>query len=452
MTITEGAPQLDAERFTGSAMEPSGITIDAPVRVPTERYTSPEFAALENELMWPKTWVVACTLDHVAEPGDFFEFRFGWNSVIVVRGDDGALRAFQNTCRHRGNALCSGSGSGLTEIRCGYHRWAWDLQGSLREVPSRRGFGVIRNDDLPLFPVQVDTWGRLIFVNLDVDAAPLADWLEGVPADIAWANPDEFRATFVTTTPVRCNWKVVSEGFSETYHVQGLHREMLGSMDDVNSGQRFWGRQGVSYQPYGVPSPRLGRDVSDAAVWESFVVTQGGRMGPDYGEGGARTGEVPEVPEGSTLQDVIAQKIREHQATKGADLSGYDTDQILRLSQYNLFPNTTVLVTADMWTVLTSRPGPTPDQAELVMMHLERASSAEAPRVKPFDVVVPAEQASFGYVLDQDLHILERMQLGLHQRNMDEIMLSREECRIINMHRSLEEFLNLPSGGRLADR
>ena len=95
-------------------------------------------------------------------------------------GDDGELRGFQNACGHRGNALCSGSGSGLTELRCGYHRWAWDLQGQLREVPSRKGFGVIRNDDLPLFPVQVDTWGRLVFVNLDLDAAPLADWLEGV--------------------------------------------------------------------------------------------------------------------------------------------------------------------------------------------------------------------------------------------------------------------------------
>jgi choline monooxygenase len=452
MTITEGAPQLDAERFVGSAMEPSGITIDAPVRIPTERYLSPQFAALENELMWPKVWIVACTLDHVADPGDFFEMRFGWNSVIVVRGDDGVLRAFQNACRHRGNALCQGSGSGLSELRCGYHRWAWDLQGKLREVPSRKGFGVIRNDDMPLFPVQVDTWGRLVFINLDMDAAPLAEWLEGVPADIAWAKPDEFRAAYVTTTPVRCNWKVVSEGFSETYHVQGLHREMLGSIDDVNSGQRFWGRQGVSYQPYGVPSPRLGRDVADDVVWESFIVTQGGRMGPDYGEGGAKVADVPAVPEGSTLQDVIAEMIRTHQSTMGADLSGYDTDQVLRLSQYNLFPNTTVLVTADMFTVLTSRPGPTPDQAELVMMHLIRSSGADAPRMKVMDVTVPTEQAHFGYVLDQDLHILERMQLGLHQRALGEIVLSREECRIINMHRSLEEFLALAPGGRLADR
>src|SRR5690606_3835779 len=121
---------------------------------------------------------------------------------------------------------------------------------------------------------------------------------EGVPDDIAWARPEEYRCTYATTTPVACNWKVVSEGFSETYHVQGLHREMLGSMDDVNSGQRFWGRQGVSYQPYGVPSPRLGRRVDDKTVWDSFVVTQGGRMGPQFAPGEAGADEVPAVPEG----------------------------------------------------------------------------------------------------------------------------------------------------------
>ena len=66
-----------------------------------------------------------------------------------------------------------------------------------------------------------------------------------------------------------------------------------------------------------------------------------------------------------TLQDVIAQKIRDHQATMvGVDLSGYDTAQITHLSQYNLFPNTTVLVSADLFTVMTARPGPSPDEAE----------------------------------------------------------------------------------------
>ena len=98
-----------------------------PTLVPAQRYYSADFARLEVERMWPKVWQFACTVDHVAEPGDYFEYRCGPYSVLIVRGDDGELRAFQNVCRHRGNSLCAGSGSDLRELRCGYHGWTWDL-------------------------------------------------------------------------------------------------------------------------------------------------------------------------------------------------------------------------------------------------------------------------------------------------------------------------------------
>ena len=114
------------------------------VSIPAARYTSSAFAALESERLWPRVWQLACSLDHVANPGDFHEFRIGALSVLVVRGDDLELRAFQNSCRHRGSALCEGTGLGLTEIRCPFHRWTYDLTGALREVPSRREFGDAR--------------------------------------------------------------------------------------------------------------------------------------------------------------------------------------------------------------------------------------------------------------------------------------------------------------------
>src|SRR3954468_18605995 len=193
-----------------------------PTRIPAARYTSPAFAELEHERLWPHVWQIACTVDHVAHPGDVYELRCGWLSVLIVRGDDGELRAFQNACRHRGNSLCEGMSSGLTELRCPFHRWTWDLAGQLREVPSRRGFGALRNEDLPLVPVSVDVWGPLVFVNVDLDAEPLLDFLDGVPADAAWARLDEFRTVATTSTPVAANWKVVADGFSETYHIQGL--------------------------------------------------------------------------------------------------------------------------------------------------------------------------------------------------------------------------------------
>ncbi len=216
----------------------------------------------------PDSWQIAAARGQVAEPGDWYEYRCGPISVLIVRGDDGELRAFQNVCLHRGNELCSGGGDqARTEIRCGYHRWAWNLRGELREIPSRKGFGPLRNEDLPLVPVQVDTWGELVFVNLDPDAEPLETYLEGVPDDVAWAKPDEYRMQAVLRVALACNWKVAIEAFSETYHVQGIHREMLASTDDVNSPQRLWNRHGKLASPTasrrpacgaGPPTPRSG--------------------------------------------------------------------------------------------------------------------------------------------------------------------------------------------------
>jgi choline monooxygenase len=399
--------------------------------------------------LWPRVWLVACSADHVDAPGDYYEFRCGALSVLIVRGDDGELRAFQNVCRHRGNTLCEGTGSGLGELRCRYHRWTWDLAGSLREVPSRKQFGTLRNDELGLFPVRVEVWGRIVFVNFDVDAMPLVEWLEGIPDDIDWAHLDEFRCAALTTTPVACNWKVVNEGFSETYHVQGLHREMLPSMDDIHSPQQLWDRHGASYQPYGVPSPRLGSHADDAQVWESFVVTQGGRMGPDCAENRPSMPPPPPVADGETMQDAIARRVREYNLSLGVDLSAYDTARITHLWQYNLFPNATLLINADLYAVLTARPGPTHDQAELAIIYFTRAPSIDAPRSTPIDARLPPENGYHGYVFDQDVSILGGMQRGLAQPGLDEIVLSAEECRIVNMHRNLEQYLGLAPGGRL---
>jgi hypothetical protein len=119
---------------------------------------------------------------------------------------------------------------------------------------------------------------------------------------------------------------------------------------------------------------------------------------------------------------------------------------MLRLHQYNLFPNTTVLATPDLLSVLSARPGPTPDEAEFVAYHYTRMPSADAPRTKPIDVTLPPEQADFGFVLNADVHVAEGLQRGLHQPGFTHLTLSSEECRVINTHRNLERYLELEPG------
>jgi choline monooxygenase len=417
-----------------------------PVRIPAERYTSPVWHDREMQHVWPKTWQLACTVDHLAAPGDWYEYTVGTYSVLIVRADEGDLRAFQNVCLHRGNELCHGAGSGLTEIRCPYHRWSWDLRGRLREVPSRKGFGTLRNDDFPLISVLVDTWGPLVFVNLDTAAGPLADYLAPVPADAEWATLDDFRCTAVVTVPLPANWKVCIEAFSETYHVQGIHREMLPMCDDVNSPQEIWEHTGRLVQPYGTPSPRLRQRPDDQQVYESFVEIMGARIGRSEGRDGVKVhpGTVPTIPHGQNLRDVLAQMVRDVAGQQGLDFSRYTTEQIMDLRQYNVFPNITVLVFPDLFSVIRSRPGATPDECFMDAFAFRRVPAHDSSaRTAPAALTMTPDQPVFGLVINQDVSNLQYAQKGLHQPGFTHLAISGEECRIINLHRNLERYTGI---------
>jgi choline monooxygenase len=415
-----------------------------PTLVPAERYYSPAFARLEDERMWPKVWQLACTVDHVAEPGDYFEYRCGPYSILIVRGDDGALRAFQNVCRHRGNSVCVGAGFGLRELRCGYHGWTWDLAGVLRRVPNRKGFGALPMAELPLLAVNVDTWERLVFVNLDTAAIPLSEYLEETPQDVDWNRLGDFRCYATLTIEIAANWKTIADGFSETYHIQTLHPELHRCMDDVYAPQVIWGHTGKSEQLYGLSSPTITETLTDAEVWDAYVQTQGALMGVADGTPFPDDQRRP----GQSVADVIADRTRTFAAERGVDLSWACTDQMMRLHQYNAFPNMTLLTNADHLTVMTSHPGPDPDHGELVML-LWMRMPPDAPRTKPADVRLKADDAHPGLVLTQDITVLPGLQRGLHQPGFTHLVLSNEERRVINMHRNLERYLQLPESDRM---
>lgn len=420
--------------------------VDAPVKVDASRYTDPAWAAVEADKVWSSTWQLACSIDHVKNPGDVFVYQVGAVSMLIVRGNDDELRAFQNVCLHRGSELCERHEQGLAELRCPFHRWSWNLEGQLREVPSRKGFGALRNDALPLIAGSVGTWGPMVFVNPSADAEPLDAFLAPVPAEVAWADLDDFRCKALLSIPVKANWKTIIDGFSETYHVQGIHPEMLRMVDDVNSPQVIWERHGRLTQPYGVASPRLRGGATDQEIWEGFVEVMGGRIG--IGEGND-AGACPPIPEGSTLRDVLAGMVRAHfLAKEGVDLARFDTTQIMTMEQYNLFPNITVLVFGDMLQVVRARPGDTADDGYLDVMAFDRVDP-DAPRRDPITAEIEAGSYSMGLVVDQDIANVERSHRGLHSPGLTHLTLSGEECRIINLHRNLDRLTGVDSGVRI---
>jgi hypothetical protein len=148
------------------------------------------------------------------------------------------------------------------------------------------------------------------------------------------------------------------------------------------------------------------------------------------------------------VQDLIAAQTRAFAASRGVDLDWADTDRITRLHQYNVFPNMTFLTNADHLTIMCSRPGPDPDKGEMVMFLMMRMPPG-APRHKPTDARVKAGEAEPGVVLTQDVRVLPGLQRGLHQPGITHLVLSNEERRVINMHRNLERYLDLPASERI---
>jgi nitrite reductase/ring-hydroxylating ferredoxin subunit len=416
--------------------------VDAtPRRIPADRYRSPAFAALEAERLWPRVWQIACTVDCVREPGDWWEYEVGALSVLVVRGDDGALRGFQNACRHRGSSLLHGAGRGLREIRCPYHHWRYDLRGDLRAT-SDDGCGSGRPGRLSLLPVRVEAWGGLVFVNPDPRAEPLAEFLEALPDELAWVRMGEYTCRFALTVPVACNWKAVMDAFIETYHLHAVHPQMLAIADDVHTPITLWRRHTKFYQPYGAPSPRLPDGASDQIVWEEFVRNLGHRLGLEFAAA-QEPGPHPPVPPGRRLRDVLVARIRAHLHGLGDPYPGLADDSLIDDFHYHVFPNAVFNVFAGWYGMIRARPGPTPDQCLLDMWNFDLLPEGHPQRNARPERVRLAEDAiaPLGDVMRQDIENLPRVQKGLSQPGLRVLNLVAAESRIGRMHQALDGYL-----------
>jgi len=251
-----------------------------------------------------------------------------------------------------------------------------------------------------------------------------------------------YSSDLIASSPRTAYWTFLIDGFSETYHVQGIHREMLPSVDDVNGPQQLWRHHGRLEQRYGLPSPRFRERPDVQTVWSSFVEIMGTRAGVTM-EG--EPGPAPSVPDGKELRDVLAGMVRATNEAKGLDFSAFSDDQLLTMQQYNLFPNVTIVTFPDLLSVVRSRPGPTPDECLMDVFAFDRhPTRSTTTRVQPTDVLLPPEsELPVGLVLNQDVSNARRAQKGLHQPGFTKITLSSEECRILNLHRNLERWLSI---------
>jgi phenylpropionate dioxygenase-like ring-hydroxylating dioxygenase large terminal subunit len=152
--------------------------------IPTQRHTSDEFHDLEQEFLWPNTWVIAGRAEDVAAPGDYFTFDDLGVPLVIVRGNDGELRCFYNTCQHRGAPVVRDERGSARRLRCQYHSWTYEIDGgTLVSVPDERDFVDLAWTQRCLPRASCDTAAGFVFVNRNPEATPLRDSLGP-----AWEN------------------------------------------------------------------------------------------------------------------------------------------------------------------------------------------------------------------------------------------------------------------------
>ncbi len=198
-----------------------------PALVPVKRYTSREQHELEKQNLWSRVWQVAAHEDDFPNVGDVVPYDIATYSFLVVRVAEDEYKAYYNACLHRGRKLRESRAKRLDELRCPFHGWAWNLDGSIKQVPCAYDFNGMVREEESLPEVNVGRWGRFIFVNPDPDCTPLEDHLGDLGSQFE-LFPYERRYKMAHVGKViRANWKTVQEAFMESYHVLMTHPQIL---------------------------------------------------------------------------------------------------------------------------------------------------------------------------------------------------------------------------------
>jgi choline monooxygenase len=249
-------------------------------------YRDPGLAELEDTRIFARSWQLVGHVSQLPAPGGYMTASVGSQPVLVVRGEEGELRAFRNVCRHRGSRLLSGSGECGKAIRCRYHGWTYRLDGELIGVPEGRSIPDLDKPALGLFPARIEVMCGLVFVNLDVHAEPLAEQVAGLPERLERYSIEQLRPKGLWQGTQPANWKIVVENYNEGYHIPIGHPGLMRVLDykryDVELHDGWvWFEAPLREKPSGnamerayqrLVSPMPGLSEADRRVWRYVFI------------------------------------------------------------------------------------------------------------------------------------------------------------------------------------
>jgi phenylpropionate dioxygenase-like ring-hydroxylating dioxygenase large terminal subunit len=407
-----------------------------------ERYFDKSWHDREIEKIWRKTWQIACRVEELPDVGDHIVYEIAHESLIVVRSAPDEIRAYVNSCLHRGTLLRKDGGC-VKQFRCPFHGFTWSLQGKLTDLPADWDFPQVDRNKFNLPEAKVGLWGGFVFINLDPDCESLEKYIEILPQHFeAFALEDRYKAVHVAKI-MPCNWKLSMEAFIEAYHVPLAHAQTLSYYGDQNTQYDVW--PGVHHvnrmiSVQGISSPAL-----DDITPEMIVKTMR-RDIPFF------DGKPIEIGPGDTARSKLAERAREKMSlASGRDLSGLSDTESLDLIQYSLFPNSVPWGGQSLPVCYRFRPyGDNPEMSIMEIMFLfAKAPDGSHPapaKIHWLGVDQPwadaPELGSAARISDQDTDNLKRIQRGLRATKKPGVTLAvYQESRIRHFHQTLDAYM-----------
>lgn len=417
--------------------------ITDPERIPSKRYYDEEFFKLEQELLWPHVWQMACRLEQIPNLGDYVEYRILEKSVLVVRTSSG-IKAFHNACRHRGVELASGHGNcKKQDFVCPFHGWRYNIDGESTFVFGKKIFSAknLEQADLNLVPCRVELWAGCAFINFDDDAPALLDCLGPVAERVSARNAEALKMEWWCSTVLPTNWKLAMEAFQEGYHTMKTHPQL-----NINMGP-----ESMYGQDAEVPSPRPPETAAafvDANIsfMEHLSDGMAGMIHPSEVEiaKSLRDIDLPEDVNQAAMAFYgrLNQEITDQGRARGLDVP--DLNALAMRGDFSavefMFPNYFLLPFFSAMSSYRIRPL-TPETCLFEIWSLAFKTDEEhTPVTEPTHL--PYDSKDFPPIPQQDYGNLPKQQRGLHASGFEYMRLSHKvEGQLSNYQRVIDGYL-----------
>ena len=432
------------------SLEAKQPDIDNGLDVPDpSRYYSREFMQLESERLWPRVWLLAGVASDIPEDGDYFLFEIGAEQILVVRQEDGSIRAFFNTCPHRGNRVCLNERGSAAGFACSFHGWRFDIDGMLEAITDEQTFDPKLIAHRPgLTEVRCDTLGGIVFINMDGKAPPLVDYLGLPPGYIEQYEVDRMHVVHHVRSAWAANWKIGVDAFYETYHLPHVHPQTQGVMEDFSQNDLYPNGASRMIVPICVKSHRV-EDQDSIDPYQAAMMAEVG-LDPETFEGTARE-----------VREAVQQAKRERARKVGLDHYERFTDAQLTDSwATGLFPNVQMGMHPEgvfimrflphatdpeqfyYETMILYRPVDHPDFNVPAWMGLPEGTDCSG-EVRPDVIHVPlGEKPDLGEVLDQDSELLPVQQMGVRSRGFRGPLFGDQEQRVRHFEAEVDRYIN----------